>query len=574
MNLPIPHRKDPPTQEGVPPVKKKFHFPKKLLKKRFIIPAVALILIGTVGLQFLGGGQSAAASQQSYVTAAVERRDITAQITGSGTLEAANSYSVTTLVEGTILTADFEEGDQVEEGTVLYTIDDSDMSSTLEQAEISLNQSQRSYENKLEDLENLTVTAPQAGRVLSLEVEAGDEVSAGQTVATVRNSDTMCLEVPFLADETAGFYVGQSASVTLDSTFETLSGTVSQISGNNEVLTGNVIVRQVTIEVSNPGGLSTTQTGSATVNGVDSAAGGTFTYEAEEAVTARVSGEVSQILVSEGGWVEKNGAILTLTSSDLEDEVQSASESLRNAQLSLESRYDQLEDYTITSPIQGTIIDKNYNAGEISEANQVLCTIYDLSYLTMTLNVDELDISSIAVGQTVSVTADAVDGTVYEGVVTKVSVAGTSTGSATTYPVTIRIDDTDGLLPGMNVDAAITLESAADVLAIPTAALNRGNTVLVTADSPSAANGTLSETTGADGEEYYSVTVEVGTSDDSYLEILSGLQEGDTVVYIPTSSSSQGGFGMMGGGMMGAGGMPSGGMPSGGGMGGGAPGGR
>ena len=574
MNLPIPHRKDPPTQEGVPPVKKKFHFPKKLLKKRFIIPAVALILIGTVGLQFLGGGQSAAASQQSYVTAAVERRDITAQITGSGTLEAANSYSVTTLVEGTILTADFEEGDQVEEGTVLYTIDDSDMSSTLEQAEISLNQSQRSYENKLEDLENLTVTAPRAGRVLSLEVEVGDEVSAGQTVATVRNSDTMCLEVPFLADEAENFYVGQSAQVTLDSTFETLSGTVSQISGNDEVLTGNMIVRYVTIDVSNPGGLSITQTGSATVNGVDSASGGTFTYEAEEPVTAKVSGKVSQILVSEGGWVEKNGALLTLTSSDLEDEIQSASESLRNAQLSLESRYDQLEDYTITSPIQGTIIDKNYNAGEISEANQVLCTIYDLSYLTMTLNVDELDISSIAVGQTVSVTADAVEGTVYEGVVTKVSVAGTSTGSATTYPVTIRIDDTDGLLPGMNVDAAITLESAADVLAIPTAALNRGNTVLVTADSPSAANGTLSETAGADGEEYYSVTVEVGTSDDSYLEILSGLQEGDTVVYIPTSSSSQGGFGMMGGGMMGAGGMPSGGMPSGGGMGGGAPGGR
>ena len=574
MNLPIPHRKDPPTQEGVPPAKKKFHFPKKLLKKRFIIPAVALILIGTVGLQFLGGGQSAAASQQSYVTAAVERRDITAQITGSGTLQAANSYSVTTLVEGTILTADFEEGDQVEEGTVLYTIDDSDMSSTQEQAEISLNQSQRSYENKLEDLENLTVTAPKAGRVLSLEVEAGDEVSAGQTVATVRNSDTMCLEVPFLADEAENFYVGQSAQVTLDSTFETLSGTVSQISGNDEVLTGNMIVRYVTIDVSNPGGLSTTQTGSATVNGVDSASGGTFTYEAEEPVTAKVSGEVSQILVSEGSWVEKNGALLTLTSSDLEDEIQSASESLRNAQLSLDSRYDQLEDYTITSPIQGTIIDKNYNAGEISEANQVLCTIYDLSYLTMTLNVDELDISNIAVGQTVSITADAVENTVYEGVVTKVSVAGTSTGSATTYPVTIRIDDTDGLLPGMNVDAAITLESAADVLAIPTAALNRGNTVLVTADSPSAANGTLSETAGADGEEYYSVTVEVGTSDDSYLEILSGLQEGDTVVYIPTSSSSQGGFGMMGGGMMGAGGMPSGGMPSGGGMGGGAPGGR
>ena len=115
----------------------------------------------------------------------------------------------------------------------------------------------------------------------------------------------------------------------------------------------------------------------------------------------------------------------------------------------------------------------------------------------------------------------------------------------------------------MNVDAAITLESASDVLAIPAGALNRGNTVLVTADSPSAANGTAME-----GGAYCSVPVETGASDGSYIEIVSGLQEGDTVAYIPTTSS--GGFGMvmmpggMGGGMPSGGGMPAGGGPGGG----------
>ena len=573
MNLPVLGKSAPPAPDGTTPQPKSGRFRKKVLRKKVIIPTVACLLAAAVGVRLLGGGQTVSASAQSYVTAAVERRDITSQITGSGTLQAANSYSVTSLVEGTILTADFEEGDQVEAGTVLYTIDDSDMSSSLEQAEISLNQSQRSYDSELEQLEKLTVTAPKSGRILSLDVEVGDEVSAGQSVGTVRNSDAMRLTLPFLANEAESFYVGQSASVTLDSTFETLSGTVTKISGNNEVLTGNVIVRQVTIEVQNPGGLSTSQTGSASIGGVDSAGSGSFTYASEESITAQVSGEVTQIYVSEGSWVDEDGAVLSLSSDSLEDEIQSASESLRNAQLSLESRYDQLDNYTVTSPIQGTIIDKNYNAGENAEGNQVLCTIYDLSYLTMTLSVDELDISSIAVGQSVSVTADAVEGTTYEGVVTKVSVAGTSTGSATTYPVTICIDNTDGLLPGMNVDAVITLNSVEDVLAIPSAALNRGNTVLVTADSPSAANGTLSDVTGAEGEEYYSVSVEVGTNDSSYMEIISGLQEGDTVVYIPTTASSDNAFAMMGGGMPGGGMMGGGGMPSGGSMGGG-PGGR
>ena len=547
---------------------------KKRRWKKFAVAGVALVVAAGVGWQMLSPGQSSAASATSYTTAEVTRMDVSSSITGSGTLEAADSYSVTTLIEGSILTADFEEGDEVEEGTILYTIDSSDASNSLEQAEISLNQAQRSYNNQLESQEDLIITAPVSGQVYSIDVEVGDDVTAGETVATIRDSQTMSLEVSFPADDASSFYVGQSATVTLDSTFETLTGTISKISGTDTVLTGNVIVRSVTIDVSNPGGLSTEQTASAAVGTATSTASGTFTYKEEETVTAQVSGEVSSIRVSEGDQVSSGQILIVLTSDDLDDSLQSASESLRNAEISLENQYENLDDYTITSPIKGTIVDKNYNAGETTEANQVLCTIYDLSYLTMTLSVDELDIASIEVGQSVSIVADAVEDTTYTGTVTKVSVAGTSSGSATTYPVTIRIDETDGLLPGMSVDATIELASAEDVLAIPSAALNRGDTVLVTADSPSAANGTLVESTAEDGEDYYSVEVTTGVSGDDYIEIVSGLQEGDTVVYIPTSSSSSE-MGMMMGGMpsMG-GGMPSGGggMPSGGGGMGGGPG--
>ena len=538
---------------------------KKRRWKKFAVAGVALVVAAGVGWQMLSPGQSSAASATSYTTAEVTRMDVSSSITGSGTLEAADSYSVTTLIEGSILTADFEEGDEVEEGTILYTIDSSDASNSLEQAEISLNQAQRSYNNQLESQEDLIITAPVSGQVYSIDVEVGDDVAAGETVATIRDSQTMSLEVSFPADDASSFYVGQSATVTLDSTFETLTGTISKISGTDTVLTGNVIVRTVTIDVSNPGGLSTEQTASAAVGTATSTASGTFTYKEEETVTAQVSGEVSSIRVSEGDQVSSGQTLIVLTSDDLDDSLQSASESLRNAEISLENQYENLDDYTITSPIKGTIADKNYNAGETTEANQVLCTIYDLSYLTMTLSVDELDIASIEVGQSVSIVADAVEDTTYTGTVTKVSVAGTSSGSATTYPVTIRIDETDGLLPGMSVDATIELASAEDVLAIPSAALNRGDTVLVTADSPSAANGTLVESTTEDGEDYYSVEVTTGVSGDDYIEIVSGLQEGDTVAYIPTSSSSSE-MGMMGGmpGGMG-GGMPGGG----GGMGGG-----
>ena len=533
-------------------------------KKRAIALVLALALAGGGGWWYLGRQSGAAQAEDAsiYTEVSVERRDITSTITGSGTLEAANTYSVTSLVEGTILTAGFEEGDEVEEGAVLYTIDSSDAESSLEQAQISVDQAQRNYDSMLEERDDLTVRSTIAGQVISLEVEVGDEVSAGETIATVRDSDTMTLTVHFPTDDADGFYVGQSASVTLDSTFETLSGTVSEISSVETVLTGNRIVRAVTIQVQNPGGITTTQTATADIGGVGSSDGATFEYGGEETVTAGLSGTVASISAGEGDYVSRNGTILTLTSDDLEDQIQSAYESLENAQLSLENQNEQLDNYTITAPISGTVIDKYYAAGENAEANVTMCTIYDLSYLTMTLSVDELDISSLAVGQTVTITADAVEDQTYTGVVTKVSVAGTSSGGVATYPVTIRIDDTDGLLPGMTVDATITLDSATDVLAIPSAALQRGDTVLLTADSPSAAGGQADETTG-----YVSVEVVTGTSDDSYIEIVSGLQEGDVVVYIPTSSSdSDTGF-AMGGGMSGGGGMPGGGgggMPGGG----------
>ena len=558
----------------------------KRRRRGWVKKVIALVLVcaiaGGGAWYFLGSGDnSAAAADTTYTTAAVERRTITSTITGSGTLEAADSYSVTTLLEGTILTANFEEGDQVEKDTVLYTIDSTDAENSLEQSQISVSQAQRNYNSALESLDDLTVAADVDGRIYSLDVEVGDEINAGEQVATIRNSDVMELTVSFPADDAQGFYVGQSATVTLDSTFETLTGTVSEVAANTTVSTGNMIVREVTIQVTNPGGISTTQTASATVNGVGSSSSGTFSYEDESTVVADVSGTVSSIAVSEGDWVSEGQTLLVMTSDDLDEQVQSASDSLRSAEISYENQTDQLDDYTITSPIQGTIVDKNYNAGETTEANEVLCTIYDLSYLTMTLSVDELDISDIEVGQTVTIVADAVEDQTYEGTVTKVSVAGTSSGSATTYPVTIRIDETDGLLPGMSVDATIELGSAEDVLAIPASALNRGDTVLVTADSPSAANavtGQTEETAEApassaapEGEseeqQYVSVPVTTGITDGDYIEITSGLQEGDVVAYIPTSGSSDSGLGMMMGGMPSGGGM-GGGMPGGGGPGG------
>ena len=513
---------------------------KKLPKWLLIILAVIVVFI--IVFFFVRMGSVASGTDSAYTTEQVSVRSITESLSGSGTLQPANSYTVVTLIEGEVIASDFEEGDIVEKDTVLYKIDSSDVSKNIEQAQLSLNQAQRTYDSTAD---TRYAKASVGGTVYSLNVKVGDEVQQGDVVAVVRDSSAMTLKVPFPADDAAGFYVGQSAVVTLDNTFETLSGTVTEISGSNIVGKGNTITRNVTISVSNAGGLTDTQSASAVINGLSCAASGTFTYRSDREITASASGTVTAIYASEGSKVSKNQIILSLGGSTLNDQIQSAADNLRSSELSMESTQKQLDNYTFTSPIQGTIVDKQYKSGDTVEAGQELCTIYDMSYLELTLNIDELDISSVEVGQSVQITADAVPEKTYTGIVTKVSVAGSSsaettggtvsgtTSGTTSYPVTVRIDEADGLLPGMNVDAEIVVAEVNDALAVPNGAVSRGGLVLITSDSPSAANAADKE--APDGYVY--VEVETGVSDDRYVEILSGLQEGDTVAYTPEMDS-------------------------------------
>ena len=207
---------------------------------------------------------------------------------------------------------------------------------------------------------------------------------------------------------------------------------------------------------------------------------GKFQYKENRSVNAEVSGEVVEIVNDEGALVSDGSTIIRLESDNVTDSVQSASDNVKDAQISLENQYENLEDYTVKSPINGTVIEKLVKAGDTIDAGAKLCTIYDLSYLKMTMNVDELDINKISVGQDVTITADAVEGKTFAGKVTKINMAGTTTNGVTTYPVEVQIDNPDeDLLPGMNVSTEIVVSQADDVIAIPVGAVTRGNMVLV-----------------------------------------------------------------------------------------------
>ena len=537
---------------------------KKLLSgkkgRRWIVLCVLAVAVIGGGTAFLSRTRAKAAKvETTYTAAGVEKRSITNSLTGSGTLQPADSYTVTTLVSGEVLSDTFEEGDIVEKDQLLYTIDSSDVSTTETQAQTNYTQA----------LKAKYPTADISGTVSEVYVSNGDAVSAGTELCRISASNDLTIDFQFSYAKDGDFYVGQPAKIYLNGYAGYIDGTVAQVGGSSMANATGMKMTTVRVKAANPGLVSGDCTASAVVGNYTSYGQTTVKVGTGSTITASASGKVSGLTLMPGDSVSSGQRICTITGDSVDNQLQ-------NAKAGLESAQDRLDDYMVTSPITGTVVEKTVKAGDNvgtgSNSNNTLCIIYDLTYLEMTLNIDELDIDNVEVGQTVNVTSDAKEGQTFTGVVTKVSVVGTTSGGTTTYPVTVRIDDTDGLRPGMNVDAEIVLFSADGVLAIPSLAVNRGDTVLVTSDSPSAANALEQEAP----EGYAYVQVTTGVSDDSYIEITSGLQEGDTVAYLRTASSGSGNMmmggmpgGDMGGGMPGGGGgMPSGG-PGGGGPGGG-----
>lgn len=322
-----------PTPAGVRPFIKKHWKP--------ITAAVCAAAVAVAVLIPKGGAKQASASAQ-YVETSPEKRNIVNSYSADGTINAADTYTVKPMVKGTVLTADFEVGDIVNKGDVLYTIDSSDMASSVEKAQLSLDQAQSSYDDAVDAQ---YIRSSVRGTVSSLKVKAGDVVSAGQEVAVVRDDSTLLLTLDFPAADAATYFVGQSVDVTIDGTFETTTGTIQSISGADSLSSGNLAVRSVVIAVQNPGTLNTTMSGTASINGVSAMSSAHFTCQYEQTITATASGTVAALCVKEGSAVGVDTALVQLSSSSLTKQVKTASNSLRSAEISLDDTQHSMEDY-------------------------------------------------------------------------------------------------------------------------------------------------------------------------------------------------------------------------------------
>lgn len=183
----------------------------------------------------------------------------------------------------------------------------------------------------------------------------------------------------------------------------------------------------------------------------------------------------------------------------------------------------------ITAPFAGVVTDASVLAGDQVTTGEIAFQVDDISHLLINVEVSEVDINSVLVGQEVTVNFDAIQGKEYHGEVTSVAGSGVENAGSVNFKVTVELTDADEFVkPGMTASVLIQTRNVEDALLVPNRAVRVvGAKRVVYVLNEDGSLGT--------------VEVRLGATSDTYSEVVGGdLQEGDKVVLNPPATTNFG----------------------------------
>ena len=470
-------------------------------KKKIAAVLCSLLLIGTLS----GCGKD------EVQTISPEIGTIEQTVEDTGLVVFDDSYTVTSSVSAKIVSTHFDEGDTVEQGQLLYTLDSGDLNSQIAQANISLEKANETYRQSVNAVNDLTVKSYANGLVTKIYCNVGDFVSSGTKIADVVDSETLTLEVPFnVGDE--NIYQGQTAQIIMNADGSVINGTVTKVYAAAQVFEGRQYGVNVEITIANPGALKQGDLAFAKIGDMSSVTEGALKNKTEQSISATQSGQVQSLLITEGDKVYSGSTVMTIKNDTLKNAVNTASLNIKDIKNNITQLNSKLSDYEITAPVAGVVVSKNAKESELAAAGTPLAVIGDNGRLFINMDVDEMYINDIHAGQKVEAYIQGDKSTLYTGSVDKVSDSGTEKNGVTYYTVRIYLDNQENLMEAMNMDVKIIVDSKDDVMIIPASAL-QGNKVKV-----------------LDGSKEVEKEAIIGMKNKKYVEIVSGLDIDDKII--------------------------------------------
>ena len=594
---------------------------KKLNSKKKIVAIIVIACVVVVGMgtYFVNKNKKKQAMADAQILIDTVRiGDVKSVTTGSASVEPYERYEIISMVSGDVISSPYEVGDEVSKGDILYQFDTETIQKSLRRQELSLEQSKNNLNNAKKDYNDavlkLSIVAECDGVLTNFNLKKGNDVSNNQTLGNIEGRNRLKISAPFSKQQINRIYVGQDAVVSSSLHMSRINATVTNISSEASVIDGGQSAYNVTMEFDNPGVFTEGLYVGAEVDGMESSGFGVVEYLESATIKAEASGTVTSVNFSNGDYVKKGEVIATISKEALssqERNLRNSELSYEGAELSMQETRDGLLDYSITSPINGTVITKNAKAGDTldrTNSQTALMVVADISKLKFSMEIDELDIRDVHEGQAVDITCDALPGEKFVGEITSISVEGTATNGVTTYTAEVVINEPKNLRPSMNIDASIIIDSVENVLIVPVEDVKtvmgvsyvfqkeeKGVVGATEEDFQNAMRNNMTKTTQtnregmpvpnmdknsnnrenvkknvnkeSDNEKgnnnkrsmlpeapdgFVVKIVTTGLSDDNYIQIISGLDEGDQIQKISQSSSNINGMMRMMQGMSGA----------------------
>lgn len=534
----------PPPQtapKSAPPPKKRRR--KKRLR-RLISIAVVLALIGAAG-----GGVWYFVFREPHeepgevLLGTVTTGSITSPVEGSGLAAAKNSATLTLSAGGTVGQVFVADGDQVQKGDPLYTI-------SSETAQQEAADAQKAYQERLDEFNELskeraglTVSAPHAGKLMDVKnLKTGDELSKGDTVATLVNDTKLRLHLYYNYTYAQAIKAGQSAQITIPAVMGSFPGTVEAVNMVSRIFPEGGKGFEVVFVLDNPDTLTAGMDASAALTAADGSPiypyeDGKLEYFETTELKTKASGPVTSAKLLNYAAVSAGTVLVTLGDAELNKQLAEKQALVDEAAKKVTEAQKALASFNAVAPISGTVFSCALVPGQEVKAGDTAVTISDTSAMNVEITVDDRNIRYISVGQEIEFTD--YEENSYTGTVEAVSLNGKSENGMTIYPVKVAVDNADGrLVNGVYLNYSFAASQSLDCLTVPVQAVNsvtdtEGNLISVVylqaSQRPDNAVEVPPETAAEIPAGFYPVPVETGLSDVSNAEIKSGVSEGDTV---------------------------------------------
>lgn len=488
---------------------------------RRIMTIVAIIAVLGVGAYYVFGVRASEQESPFEILreTEVQRETVRATVSATGTIEPEALVTLTFGTTGTVQQLIVERGQQVQAGDVLATLNSEELSLLLQQAQDAL----RIQELTLAQRQNTTPSdAALAAAQADIDAAAGNLAIAQANVEAAQAQVAQAQAQ--VAQLTAGADPGEIASAQANVTARNAEFLAIRTQYDELTNAGVGGVPEENLRRQRDAAQAALEAAQAQLESLQAGARPSdlqAAYAAVSSAQANVSSAEGSVLVAEANLARAEAAHAQLLEPPTEEELAVLEAQVESARTNVELAELRLEQAVIEAPISGKVANILIEAGEQATPGAPAIVLVNENAYHIEVSVDEIDIDEIAVGQEVEVTLDALDDTVVTGQVADIApVAAEGGGGVVTYQVTINIDPGDvELRPGMTANASIVVREVADVLIVPNWAVRLDRESGEAYVNRLRADGTVEE-----------VIVQTGLRNEQVSEVISGLDEGDTVV--------------------------------------------